>query len=605
MTHVRSFFPVVISGILAAVIVAAVYWPARDNGFVWDDRQPLVHTPVLRDPASWREAMLTAPLKDPAATRPIAMLSFMLQLWAGQTEPAPFHVVNIILHAVNVLLLVLFAGHVLGGTTSTWKAALAAALSGLIYGLHPALTESVLWISCRYDLLLTFFLLLALLFDRGLPAAGWTRALLVSAAFIAAVLSKETAVGFLLALPFVHLALDSTRGGSPARAAPAAALAGSFRVYVALLVASLLYLVARFVLHGATLGMQSMVFQFGDVPTSGQRVLAAVASLSHLVADALWPFKGIVPSRALELPIDIRNVAPVLAVGASAIVAAVLAACTIAGARLPALLFAAFIASLLPVINLVPLPGRWGQIWVASRYLTFPLVIICLGAPFVFRVVEARLAKVIVRPRPLLSAVAAVWIAASMANVRVTIPLWKDEPTLGAWAIQQGAREYWRYQNLGEYYLRAGAPHEARDFLAAAVKARSGVGNNWYLLGLAEALLENPAEAAHAFHRALELDQNIIGARVNIAKLELKANNPQAAATVLEAGLGRLTDADDPNQIGVLHFLLGGAYAKLGRTDDAVTQLKSALARAQNSQERAAAEKALASVTRPVDATDQ
>lgn len=595
----RGFLATVTGGILAALAVTAVYWPARENGFVWDDWLPLVNSPVFRDPALWREAILTAPLKDPVATRPVAMLSFMLQLWAGQTEPGPFHVVNIMVHAANVFLLVLVAWHFL--RDASWPRIMVpgAVLSGLVYGFHPALTESVLWISCRYDLLMTFFLLQALLLDRALPAAGWARPVLVSAAFIFAVLSKETAVGFLLALPFVHLALSQSRGEPLNRAALARTLAAHYRVYIALFVASALYLAARYALFGASIGMQRMAVQFEDIPSLDQRVLAVVASLAQHVSDALWPFQGIIPSRALQLPVKVMDILPAVATSACAFIAVIVAGRTGAAGRSLALLFLAFIASLVPVSNLIPLPGRQGELWVASRYLTFPLALLCLAGPYTFRVVASLLESHGSRLQALLLAMVVAWVAASVANVRVTIPLWKNEGTLGLWGIRQGATDNWRHLSLGEYYLKTGALHEAREAFVTAAALRNDVGETWYFLGLVEAQLDNTAEAGKAFRRALSLDRDIIKARINIAKLELAAGNTGAAAEVLEGGLGRLEEADDPDQIGVLHYLLGQAYSALGRTDEAVMQLKAALARAQNPQERDAAEKALRSLAPP------
>lgn len=589
----RGILPAVLWGMLAAVFVASVYWPARENGFVWDDWVPLVHSPVFRDPGEWREAMLTAPLKDPVATRPLAMLSFMLQLWAGQTGPGPFHLASLLLHAANVFLLALLAWRVLQGAASPRMAALGAALTGLIYGLHPALTESVLWISCRYDLLMTLFLLLALLLDRTLPAGGWLRPLLVSIAFISAVLSKETGVGFLFALPFVHYALHRSGDGPRARTVWAEIAARNWKVYLALFVISLLYLGVRYALFGASIGMERMALQFHEIDSLDQRMLAVAASLTRHVSDAVWPFQNMIPSRSLHLPIDAVEVLPLIAAAAGIVLAVMVATRSGAAPPVMALLLLAFVAALIPVSNVLPLPGRWGEIWVSSRYLTFPLVMVCLAAPFAIRAAETHLSRHVSRPRVLLLAIVAAWIAASVVNIRVTIPLWKDERALGLWALQQGAREYWRYQNLGEHYLRNREFQEAREAFATAVALRGDLGLNWNNLGLSEALLGNPAEAHRAFRRAIEVDPDILSARINIARLELAAGKPQAAVQVLEDGLGRHVGAEERDQVGVLHFLLGKAYAATGRADDAVAQLKAAQAQAQNPQDRAAAERAL------------
>jgi len=575
----------VIAGLLCAAVVAAVYQPALGNDFVWDDWVPLVNTPMFREPSQWLQALLAPPLHDRVAFRPIAMLSFMLQLWAGQTEAGPFHLVNVAIHCASVLLLVLLVRRVLIGRVAAPDASVlpAAAACGLAYGLHPALSEPVIWISCRYDLLMAFFLALALLADRVRPANGWKRAVLTGTAFLGAAFCKESAVGLLLALPFFHLALDRD-------------LRGSWRVYVALFSASLLYLAARFAASGASLGMERMAVQFGDIPSAAQRVLVVVASMAYYIRDSVWPFQGLTPSRALQLPIQPGDVLPVVALGAAVTAAALLAALGGSAGRTLALLFVAFLAAVAPMSNVSPLPGRFGQVWASSRYLAFPLLLLCLTLPFAWRVAEACLAGVFTHARTLLSVLAVAWLAGSMVNVRGIIPLWANDGAMNLWAVEQGAAAHWRYGNLGEYYLKVGAHREAREALQHAIDLRGDVPGYWYHLGVADVALGDAGQAEQAFRRSLALDPNAIRSRLNLARMEMAAKHYADAAKLLEAGAAALDRADEPGNEGALHFLLGKAYAAMGRADEAEAQLRAALALAASPHERAAAEAALRSV---------
>ena len=72
-------------------------------------------------------------------------------------------------------------------------------LAGALYGVHPALVESVAFVSSRYDLLATLFLLLALWLEGRLQGAA--RVAGVAVAFLLALLCKEVA----LTLPLVML----------------------------------------------------------------------------------------------------------------------------------------------------------------------------------------------------------------------------------------------------------------------------------------------------------------------------------------------------------------------------------------------------------------
>jgi hypothetical protein len=586
----------VVGPLLAFALVVLAYWPARENGFVWDDWLPLVDSPIFRDPSRWWAAMLTPPLNDPVAIRPVAMLTFMLQLWSGQTTPAPFHVLNVVIHAANAALVALLAWRALSEIASPRNARFAAFMSGLVYGLHPALTEPVAWISCRYDLLMTFFLLVAMLFDRVLPERGYSRPVVVGVAFLAAALSKETAVGFILALPLMHIAFERLRGTDLRRASLAAAVSRHWKVYGALLCVCIVYLAARASLAGMSLGLGRMADQFHDVGGAGQRALAVAATFGRLVVDALWPFKAAVPSRSLVLPLGLTDALPIIPALSAGVITAAL--CVRAGkmGRVLLALTLAFVAAVLPVSNLFPLPGLFGELWVASRYLTFPLVFLCLAAPFAFRIGEKWLERYSTRPRLLLCVVAIGWVVISAAFVRVTIPLWKDDGTINTWAIQNGARSYWRYQNLGDYYLKAGQPKLAREAFMSAVNLRGDIALNWYYLGFAEAALGNIEPARQAFRSALELNQDSIKARLNLARLELAQGNPELAATLLEQGAARLAYADDLTQIGAFHYLLGIIYARLSRREAAAAQLKLALEHTQDRAERRAAEAALRSI---------
>src|SRR5258706_16328021 len=92
-----------IAALMAAALAAIVYWPAHVFGFIWDDTSYLVYSEALRDPAQWRTALFRAPTGE-TVFRPLTLISFMAQLWSGQVDPEPFHVVNIALHGANVVL---------------------------------------------------------------------------------------------------------------------------------------------------------------------------------------------------------------------------------------------------------------------------------------------------------------------------------------------------------------------------------------------------------------------------------------------------------------------------------------------------------------------
>ena len=591
-------FAAAAAGFCAAAVLA-LYWPALGFEFIWDDRSYLIHSPALRDPSQWRDALFR-PSTGEAVFRPLALLTFAAQLWSGQLDPKPHHLANLLLHALNTALVVLLAFRLLGRGSSSGFRAATALLCGLLYGFHPALTEPVAWIAVgRFDLLMTFFLLLALGLDGARPADNWRRACGVGLLFLAALLSKETAVGFLIALPFVHLAAAGPQW--PFRLAAAARVwSPHFRVYTALLGALGVYLLLRFAVLGPHLGMGRVMARYESIGPAEQHVLVVAASFAHYVLETLWIGLDPAPNRALPLPVEGWPAALSVATIAGAVTLAGIAIRATRSGQAPAWWFLAFLAALLPVSNILPAPTYADELQIASRYLTLPLVFACLAACALPEILSAR------RPGALkfFWGIAGAWLIAGAAVVSAALPLWKDEGTVFRWAISRSGPSSWRYLyiNLGAYYVRTGDLSRARDALLNAVKVppRSAVLASlaWYNLGNVEAKLDDAAAAAEAFRASLALDPDNVYSRAALAELERLQGRAGSAAALLEEGLNRLRAAGRPHpDRGLLHFRLGLAYAALARRDEAVSELNLALKLIKDEPTRVAVERALQAVT--------
>ena len=569
---------IIACGLLPALIAFGVYWPARLNEFVWDDWAVVDRLADNLASVSWLEVLLRPPAGYAALFRPVTMLTILLPLWAGQTGPQPFHLANLFIHSANVFLLTLLAWRLLDQDSlrAATRLALAAAC-GLLYGIHPALTEPVIWISARSDLLMTFFLCLALLLDRSLAPAGWPRALAVSGAFLAAMLCKEAAVGLLPALPLVHLGLARPvpRGLGPMLKG----LKQHFRVYCTLLGALVLYFAARLAVSGLALGLTDMESPASHIKSFGEHALVVVASLAHYVSGAIWPFQNLAPGRHLPLPINALSILPLAAASAAVILLALAAARSEGAVRTPGWLFLAFLAALVPVLNIIPIPAvtMKTEIGVASRYLTFPLVFVCLAAPCLVHAAGTALAKRVRIAWVLTGIVAGAWILGSLANVRVIIPLWKDDAVLNNWAIRQDGPSAWRYANLGAHYVRKGMLPEARDAYLKLIELRPGHYFGWYALGSIYASLNQVELAIDALRRGLVLNPDNYMNRIRLAVMERSRERPAAAIELLEEGVRRPQDPGfEPQFEGRMRLHLGLAYLDIGRTDDAVKQFSAA-----------------------------
>ena len=129
---------------------------------------------------------------------PLTWLSLMLDVEIHGGNAGGFHVINVLLHTVNVLLLFTFLHRTTG---AVWPSAMVAAL----FAVHPLNVESVAWIAERKGMLSTTFFMFALLaYTRYVRLGGLLRYGLVAVLFALGLMAKPV----LVTLPFVLLLLD-------------------------------------------------------------------------------------------------------------------------------------------------------------------------------------------------------------------------------------------------------------------------------------------------------------------------------------------------------------------------------------------------------------
>ena len=127
--------------------------------------------------------------------RPIFLIDFILEGHLFGTSIGWYHFTNLLFHIASVLLLfTLFRKLKLGDLSSFLFTAL--------FAVHPVLTQAVVWIPGRNDMLLAIFLLLALIGLIYYTETGKLKWLaLYGLLFLIALFTKETAMAF----PFICL----------------------------------------------------------------------------------------------------------------------------------------------------------------------------------------------------------------------------------------------------------------------------------------------------------------------------------------------------------------------------------------------------------------
>lgn len=140
--------------------------------------------------------------------RPVTAFTFALNYSKGRLDPFGYHLVNLAIHLVVVILLYFFTYKVLRFSSYKNPHYLALIIAG-IFGLHPLQSQAVSYIVQRGESLASMFYLLSLLLfitavDRGLSVKGFVLYFFGFVAFIAGIGSKEIAA----TLPLAYILFD-------------------------------------------------------------------------------------------------------------------------------------------------------------------------------------------------------------------------------------------------------------------------------------------------------------------------------------------------------------------------------------------------------------
>lgn len=191
-----------ISLLLLLSIVFTVYSNTVQNSFHFDDYHSIVNNPYIRHPENIPSFFTSPDMfsvdRNARMWRPLLLLTYTLNYRLGGYDVFGYHLVNITLHALNVILLYLILFHLMPGQKVDGFYRWLPFLPALVFGVHAINTQAVNYISSRSVLLVTLFYLLAFYgYIKG-TRKGYLLSIL---AYILALLSKE--IGFTLPLVLI------------------------------------------------------------------------------------------------------------------------------------------------------------------------------------------------------------------------------------------------------------------------------------------------------------------------------------------------------------------------------------------------------------------
>jgi tetratricopeptide (TPR) repeat protein len=569
----------VLTGLLGLATLA-VYWPATGFEFInFDDPEYVTENLQVQNGLSWTGMKWAGTNPVLANWHPLTVLSHMLACQIFRLEPWGHHLINILLHAVNGMLVFALLHRMTG---ARWRSLLVAAL----FALHPLRVESVAWVSERKDVLSGFFGLLALLAyvryaqKRSQKAEGRaqkptkpgtqpvTAATLQVWHFMspARVFCLLSLVFFLLGLmskpalvtwPFIMLLLDywPLRRFEPASVQ--SQLSRSLRLvgekipfFVLAALASVVTFVAQ--RHAGSL----MTVEY--LPLSarvGNGLISYWRHLGRLFGPAdlavFYPHPG-------HWPLEEELLAGGLILGLTSLV-------WLWRRPHPYLLagWLWFLGMLLPMIGLVQTGGQA----LADRHTYLP----SLGALILVLWGVCELTRGWRYQAPALAGAGSAAIVVCLALTSRQLRYWKDSETLSRRTLEVTEHNYVAHISLGDALGKKGRLDEAIRQYQAALRLTPGYALPHLSLGMLLVKQGRMGEAIRQFQEGVRLEPDNPQARNNLGHCLMSEGETEQAVAQFQEAVRLKPD------YALAYNNLGLAFRLKGQTDEAIRQFQEAL----------------------------
>lgn len=613
------------------IITFAVYFNSLDGQFVYDDQLQILKNPTIKDtsniPKMFTQSVwqfLNPSEKEVAGPyyRPFFNIALIINYALFETEVAGWHVFSVLIHLLVTLLVYLLARE--WGLSRELSA-----LAALIFGVHPAHSESVAWIAALPDPMAGVFILSALLlYERHFrkPESNLFILGLSLAAMFFALLCKEVAIVFPVFLVAREM-LDRDEGGLKPLTLRLIKRTGPYFALIAL------YLAIRYAVLGFITQSESTS---AGIPA--MHVLLTVPSIALAYLRLLvipYPLAVMYGDTYVHSAGDIRFWGATLAIVAigAVLLRAIRSSKTAQRATLFAVIF------ILPVLNLKAF--RSFESLLHDRYLYLPSIGFCLLVALAVGWAAEKFAQ---RRKEILAAATAIVAIAFFALTVAQNQTWQNEIAmtdqamkvtpnwpflynyLGAYYFQQkNMAEAERYygeairvnpnyfdslSNIGDIYREKGKLNEAEQSYLKAIENGAPYSSTYYNLGVVYTQQRRLSEAEWPLQKAIELQPNYKDALYNLGwvydnqgklveaeqmymrTLQAYPNYPEPRINIgvvltrqqrYKEALDHLIYAQRlvPEHT-VMLYALGDVYMKTNRDKEAIEQFKKVAAREPN-----------------------
>ena len=486
----------ILISLLLAVASVALYSPALHYQFSnLDDPGYVVENEHVKYGLDWDTVQWAFTTFDNTFWHPVTWLSHALDCHLYSLDAGKHHRTNVLLHAVNAVLLFWI---LLEATGYMGRSAMVAAL----FALHPINVESVVWISERKNVLSMMFFLLALgAYQWYASKPRVSRYSLVLLLYALGLMAKNQVI----TLPFVLLLWDYW----PLRRMFAGGLEASVPVTTAAIPPKglrwlLLEKVPLFILSAASAVITLEARRAGNMMNTLHpypfvtRLGNAIVSYLRYIGKAFWPSHLAVvypyPGNSIRTWQVVAGVLFLLATSTLVIMAR--------RRRYLLVGWFWFVGTLVPMIGLVQV-GVHGM---ADRYAYLPMVglfiMICWS---VADFAEER-------------HISTAWLAGVSTAALLALTLiahrqvgyWRDNVTLWSHTVQVTQGNWFAEEYLGASLLRTGQREDAMAHLRTAAAIYPQQAQIFFFMGTCEQERGNLQQAIEQYRKVISLTQNDI-----------------------------------------------------------------------------------------------
>jgi tetratricopeptide (TPR) repeat protein len=348
--------------IILAVITFAVFANSLSNEFVFDDESVVQGDPTittLSNIPKFFTGELGFHKVIGAYYRPVVSSSYAIDYALWEYKPFGYHLTNVIIHVINVLLFYTLLMLMFEKSVSKYKDYIIL-IAALVFALHPIHTEVVAWVSGRTDGLACTFFFAAFIYYLKYSGEQSNKNLAFTLIFYSlSLLAKEMAI----TLPAVIILYDLIVNRNDFK--------DIFRkrlfVYGSLIVISVLFVLLRAWALSQVIPRQTYFYFYGrDAATAVFTMLQTLPlyfRLSIIPYGMLYHYSGYIP--------DAHSIAEPGVLFALLFILVTIGAAVYFIKKAPYISFAllVFYITLLPVMNIIPTMN-----FMADRFLYIPSI---------------------------------------------------------------------------------------------------------------------------------------------------------------------------------------------------------------------------------------